>query len=141
MEKKNNKKKVSKKYWQGVGKRKTAISSARLYKTSAKKNKLTINSQEAEAFFPTEELSNIVSSPLKILGKTKLEVGVIVKGGGVRGQAEATRHAISKALIKFDESLRKQLKDLGYLTRDSRKVERKKPGLKKARKAPQFSKR
>ncbi|MEA3272994.1 MAG: 30S ribosomal protein S9 [Patescibacteria group bacterium] len=141
MEKKNNQKKVSGKYWQGTGRRKTAISSARIYKTSAKENKLVINSQKAEAFFPTKELSDIVFSPLKILGKIKMKVEIIVKGGGVRGQAEATRHAISKALIKFDESLRKQLKELGYLTRDSRKVERKKPGLKKARKAPQFSKR
>jgi small subunit ribosomal protein S9 len=141
MKKKSVQKKVSQEYWHGTGRRKTSIASARIYKKSPKENQLLINSKKGEDFFSIKELVDVVLAPLKATASNSLRAEIIVKGGGIRGQAEASRHAISRALVKFDEKLRKQLKDLGYLTRDPRMVERKKPGLKKARRAPQFSKR
>ncbi len=144
MKKKIFKKKVSKaskKYWQGVGRRKTSIASARIFKGSDRENKLIVNSKKVADFFAVKELENIALAPFTVSESDSLRAEIIVKGGGIRGQAEAIRHAISRALVKYDEKFRKQLKDLGYLTRDPRTVERKKPGLKKARRAPQFSKR
>ncbi|MBU2025213.1 MAG: 30S ribosomal protein S9 [Patescibacteria group bacterium] len=130
------------KYWQGVGRRKTSVASVRIYKTKISKDVFWINNRKLADFFPCKELREAASSPLKILGKEKnIGVNILVRGGGVRAQAEAIRHGLSRALVKFREEFKKELRDLGYLTRDSRKVERKKPGLKKARRAGQFSKR
>ena len=84
----------------------------------------------------------IVNQPLNIIqSENNFEIMATVKGGGLSGQAGAIRHGLSRALVKYDESLKPVLKEAGFLTRDSRKVERKKVGLRKARKAPQFSKR
>ena len=122
-----------------TGRRKT--SSARVY-LSKGKGDITINSKPLNEYFGRQVAQMLVMQPLKLteLDK-KVNIKVMVKGGGSFGQAGAIRHGISRALIEYDEELRPQLKKAGLLTRDPRKVERKKPGLKKARKSSQFSKR
>lgn len=123
-----------------VGRRKRAIARVRLIKNG--KGAITVNGKAYDKYFTTFELREIVSSPLKTSGQeTSVDVSVMVKGGGIRGQAEAVRHGISRALIQLNQTFRKSLKKLGYLERDSRKKERKKFGLKGARRAPQWSKR
>jgi len=123
-----------------VGRRKRAIARVRLIKNG--KGAITVNGKAYDKYFTTFELREIVTSPLKTSGQeTSVDVSVMVKGGGIRGQAEAVRHGISRALIQLNQTFRKSLKKLGYLTRDSRKRERKKFGLKGARRAPQWSKR
>ncbi len=122
-----------------IGRRKSAI--ARIYVSEGKGN-LTINKRELEDYFPTKTLQYIVMQPLKLAEATdKYDIKVNLDGGGIKGQAEALRLAISRALIKIDEELRGKLKAEGFLTRDPRVVERKKPGQPKARKKFQFSKR
>ena len=122
-----------------TGRRKT--SSARVY-LSKGKGDITINSKPLNEYFGRQVAQMLVMQPLKLteLDK-KVNIKVMVKGGGSFGQAGAIRHGISRALIEYDVELRPQLKKAGLLTRDPRKVERKKPGLKKARKSSQFSKR
>ncbi|MBR0163460.1 MAG: 30S ribosomal protein S9 [Lachnospiraceae bacterium] len=124
----------------GTGRRKTSI--ARVYLTSGK-GEVTINKKPMDEYFGLETLKVIVRQPLvatDTLGK--FDVKVIVKGGGTTGQAGAIRHGIARALVAADEeTYRPILKKEGFLTRDARMKERKKYGLKKARKAPQFSKR
>ena len=122
-----------------TGRRKT--SSARVYLTKGK-GKIIVNDRELSNYFGRQVAQMLVMQPLKLteLDK-KIDIKAMVKGGGSFGQAGAIRHGISRALLDFDESLRPQLKSAGFLTRDDRKVERKKPGLKKARKSSQFSKR
>lgn len=129
------------KYFEGVGRRKRSIARARIYdKNNSIKN--TINKKELKEYFPQKELFNIVTAPLRATdAEEKISYTVKVSGGGDKGQAEAIRLAISRALIKYDEEFYRALKDLDYLTRDSRKKERKKAGLKKARRAPQWQKR
>ena len=123
-----------------VGRRKTSIARVRLIKNG--KGLITINGREMENYFTTYDLRDEITSPLKICGQEgAVDVSVRVQGGGIRGQAEATRHGLSRALIVLNPTFRKSLKKLGYLTRDSRKRERKKFGLKGARRAPQWSKR
>lgn len=103
---------------------------------------ITINKKTLEEYFGRETSCMMVRQPLDMLGLMgQLDVRAEVKGGGITGQAGAARHGITKALISYDESLRKSLRQAGYLTRDARQVERKKVGLRKARKRPQFSKR
>jgi len=122
-----------------TGRRKT--SSARVY-LSKGKGKILINNRELSQYFGRQVAQMLVMQPLKLTElEEKIDVKAMVKGGGSFGQAGAIRHGISRALLEFDESLRPQLKSAGFLTRDDRKVERKKPGLKKARKSSQFSKR
>ncbi len=123
----------------GTGRRKKSIARVRLVPGEGK---VTINKRDIDDFFGLETLKVILKQPL-VLTKTegRFDVLVNVKGGGFTGQAGAIRHGISRALLKADPELRGQLKKAGYLTRDPRMKERKKPGLKKARKAPQFSKR
>ncbi len=131
----------SKKYFEGTGRRKRSIARARIYEKS---NSLTdnINKKKIEDYFPTQELLNIVTAPFRATDTNeKINYSIKVKGGGIRGQAEAIRLAISRALVKYNEDFYRTLKDLNYLTRDSRKKERKKAGLKKARRAPQWQKR
>jgi|TARA_B100001105_G_C22374328_1_gene436524 small subunit ribosomal protein S9 len=122
-----------------TGRRKT--SSARVY-LSKGKGKIIINDRELSHYFGRQVAQMLVMQPLKLTElDEKVDIKAMVKGGGSFGQAGAIRHGISRALLEYDESLRSQLKSAGLLTRDDRKVERKKPGLKKARKSSQFSKR
>lgn len=138
---KNNKEAKPERYWQGTGRRKKSVASAMVREAAGEKS-FTVNGKDVKAYFPTAELADTAASPLSVLGEGQtVSVSIIAKGGGIHGQAEASRHALSRALVKRDQELKHQLKQLGYLTRDPRKVERKKPGLKKARRAPQFSKR
>ncbi len=131
---------ASREYFLGLGKRKTAVARVRLYADG--KGNITINEKPLEEFATMRTTSHIVKSPLKLTGKLKtFDISVRVSGGGANAQAEATRHGISRALLVYDETLRTTLKKAGLLTRDSRVKERKKPGLKRARRAPQFSKR
>ena len=102
---------------------------------------ITINDKKLNEYFPTAELRGIVESPLKTAKMEKYEITVRLSGGGIHSQAEALRHGISRALIELNAELRKELKPLGFLMRDPRMKERRKFGLKKARKAPQWSKR
>ena len=123
----------------GTGRRKNATASTRLY---AGTGQIVINGRPFENYFPRKSLQMIIRQPLvltKLLEKTDVKVNV--QGGGVTGQAEAVRHGISRALLGVDPELRGMLKKAGFLTRDARKKERKKYGLKAARRAPQFSKR
>ena len=127
-------------YIETIGRRKT--SSARVRMTPASKTTFTINDLELDVHFPTKELQRVAREALtqaKIEQKFKITVKTI--GGGISSQAGAVRHGIARALIKYDETLRKTLKEVGFLKRDSRMKERRKFGLKKARKAPQWSKR
>lgn len=127
------------KYFTAVGRRKE--SSARV-KIQSGKGEIMINGKKAIEFFGNERAVAKISSPLKALSfENKYDVFVIVKGGGVTGQTEAIRHGITRALIKEDEVVKPTLRKLGYVTRDPRAKERKKPGLRGARKKPQFSKR
>lgn len=123
----------------GTGRRKTSVARVRLVPGNGK---ITINNRDIEEFFNYETLRVVVREPLVITETLdKFDVLVKIEGGGFTGQAGAIRHGIARALIESDGELRPILKKAGYLTRDSRMKERKKYGLKKARKSPQFSKR
>lgn len=129
-----------KKYLRAIGRRKTATAVVKLIK--AAKNSYTINGKDYTEYFPTQELKKIVTGAFETAAQTeKFEVVVTTKGGGVHAQAEAVRHGISRALVLHDGELRGVLKKAKMLKRDPRQVERKKFGLKKARKSPQWSKR
>jgi small subunit ribosomal protein S9 len=122
-----------------LGRRKTAV--ARIYLSEGKGN-ITVNKREFTEYFPSLTLQYIVLQPLNLIGvQEKYDIKVNLDGGGPRGQAEAVRLAISRALVEIDAEARKELKAAGFLTRDPREVERKKPGRPKARKRFQFSKR
>lgn len=123
----------------GTGRRKT--STARVFITSGA-GKISINGRTIEEYFGREVARMIVRQPLELVEMAdKFDVMVTVKGGGSFGQAGAIRHGLTRALMQYDETLRKPLRAEGYVTRDAREVERKKVGLRKARKKPQFSKR
>ena len=123
-----------------TGKRKTAI--AQIILNSKEKRNIVVNRRELKKYFPSFELQTIVNAPLKIIGvNDKYSFTIKVKGGGFHCQAEAIRLGISRALIKLNPEYRPVLKSAGFLTRDARKKERKKPGLKRARRAPQWAKR
>ena len=122
-----------------TGRRKT--SSARIYLSSGK-GEIVVNDKKLDVYFGRKVAQMLVMQPIEMTELSgKLDIKIKVKGGGSFGQAGAIRHGISRALISYDEELRPQLKSAGLLTRDPRKVERKKPGLVKARKSKQFSKR
>ena len=128
------------KYFEAVGRRKTATARVRLF-TQGEKN-IIINEKPYDVYFPTKELQFIVSSPLEVINSLgKFGIKVKVKGGGIHAQAEAARHALARALEKLNPYFHKRLKKAGFLTRDARMRERKKFGLKRARRAPQWSKR
>lgn len=131
------------KYFYAVGRRKAASAQVRLFANDkATDNELIINGKKLKEYFPVVALQNNLLAPLKAVGMYgKFGMSVIVRGGGVTGQVEGIRLGIARALIKYDESFKKSLKSLGLMTRDSREVERKKAGLKKARKSPQWAKR
>jgi small subunit ribosomal protein S9 len=129
-----------KKYIETVGRRKTSVARARL--TPSAKSSFSINDKSIEEYFKVPEHQAVVNAAIaESKLAEKFAVTVRVTGGGVNSQAEAIRHAIARALITFDLSLRGDLKKAGYLKRDPRAKERRKFGLKKARKAPQWSKR
>ncbi|HBB56561.1 TPA: 30S ribosomal protein S9 [Patescibacteria group bacterium] len=132
--------KTKEKYFEAVGRRKTSVARVRLF--GKEKGKITVNERAFEEYFPTKELQGAVLEAFDKAGLSgKFAATVKINGGGIHSQAEALRHAISRALLKFDIQTRSTLKKAGLLTRDPRAKERRKFGLKKARKAPQWSKR
>lgn len=133
-------KKTKKEYIRAIGRRKTATAVVRLHKST--KTSYSINGKDFALYFPTADLKKIVTSAIETSGlKEKFEIIVTTKGGGIHSQAEAVRHGITRALVMFDGELRTTLKKAKMLKRDPRQKERRKFGLKKARKAPQWSKR
>jgi small subunit ribosomal protein S9 len=123
----------------GTGRRKTAT--ARVYLKPGS-GQITVNHRSLDEFFGRETGRMIVRQPLEAVKlQARFDIAVRVNGGGTTGQAGAIRHGITRALIKYDESLRKPLRDAGFVTRDAREVERKKVGRRKARRGPQYSKR
>ena len=129
---------VTKHYTEAVGRRKTA--SARVRLTEAKTSSMTVNGKTAEEYFPLAQMVKTAFSPMQVLGAT-FSVSAKVQGGGHKAQADAIRHGISRAMIMLVPEQRKDLKVRGFLKRDPRAKERKKFGLKGARRAPQWSKR
>ena len=127
-------------YYYGTGRRKSSVARVRLY---AGTGKVTINDRDIDDYFGLDTLKYIVRQPLTLTGTDeKFDIVCRVSGGGVTGQAGAIRHGVARALLQYDsENLRSMLKKAGFLTRDPRMKERKKYGLKAARRAPQFSKR
>ena len=129
----------AKSYFYGTGRRKSSVARVRVYNGTGK---ITINDRDIDDYFGLETLKLIVRQPLNLTETAdKFDIVCRVAGGGVTGQAGANRHGISRALLQFDAELRPTLKKAGLLTRDPRMKERKKYGLKGARRAPQFSKR
>ena len=130
---------VAKQVYNTTGRRKSSAARAFLSKG---KGEITINNRTLNEYFGRETTRMIVRQPLETVGMTdQFDIKLTVKGGGNTGQAGAIRHAISRALLAYDEELRGTLRKAGFLTRDAREVERKKIGLHKARKRPQYSKR
>lgn len=122
-----------------IGRRKTAVARVRLYRGQGK---ITINDQDFTQYLPTLSLQHIITAPLSTINQEKdFDFTIKVSGGGIRGQAEAIRHGLSRALSLYDGNFRLPLKKAGFLKRDPREKERKKYGLKKARRAPQWQKR
>ena len=129
----------TKPYFYGTGRRKNSVARVRVYSGTGK---IIINDRDIDDYFGLETLKLIVRQPLVVAGvEGKFDIVVRVSGGGVSGQAGAIRHGLSRALLVYDENLRPELTKAGFLTRDPRMKERKKYGLKAARRAPQFSKR
>ncbi len=131
--------KLKGRYTSASGRRKTSTARVRLYKGEGL---IIINGAQANKYFAEEELFSIINQPLKLAGLAKdFNISVNLAGGGKKGQAEAVRHGIARALLEINPDLRALFKVKGWITRDARKKERKKPGLKKARRAPQWAKR
>ena len=125
-----------------TGRRKSSVARVFLKRVNGEDGNIIINKRSLEKYFGRETSRMVVCQPLEIAGMLgKVDISITVSGGGASGQAGAIRHGITRALIKYDESLRKALRQAGFVTRDARKVERKKVGLHKARKRPQYSKR
>ncbi|HEY4509160.1 MAG TPA: 30S ribosomal protein S9 [Candidatus Paceibacterota bacterium] len=131
-------KKSEDRYIETVGRRKTSVARVRI--TRASKTSFLINEKTLEGYFGIKELQTIVVEPFSKISE-KFSVSARINGGGIHSQAESLRHGIARALVKYKAELRKDLKKAGYLKRDPRAKERRKFGLKKARKAPQWSKR
>lgn len=147
-EKNNEYRNGTEKYYQGLGRRKESVARVRLLtkksSDSASEDKalIIVNGKDYFDYFSDVNLRSVVESPLrKLKSINRFKASVLVKGGGISGQAGAVRHGIARALILFDNNFRKKLKKSGFLTRDSRMKERRKYGLKKARKSPQWQKR
>lgn len=132
--------KLKGKYISVIGRRKTAAAKIRLYKNGT--GIIIINGLMANQYFKEEALLAVISQPLKLSGTIKdFNISIIISGGGKKSQAAAVRHGIARALLEVNPELRLSLKAKGWIRRDARKKERKKPGLKKARRAPQWAKR
>jgi small subunit ribosomal protein S9 len=126
-------------YYEAVGRRKRAVARVRLYPGDGQ---IIINDKPLEDFFGRRQDCQSVTAPLSLTGnENRFNLSVLVKGGGITGQSQAIRHGVARALLESDPELRLPLRRAGYLTRDPREKERKKPGLKRARKAPQYTKR
>jgi len=135
-------------YYESVGRRKESVARVRLYTKKStdaaleNKSLITVNGKDYYDYFNDENLISRIEAPFrKLKSLSRFKVTAILRGGGMSGQADALRHGLARALENFDSNFRKKLKKSGYLTRDSREKERRKYGLKKARKAPQWSKR
>lgn len=127
-------------YFEATGRRKTAVARVRLFTQGEKM--ILVNDKQYQQYFSAMELQSIILAPLELMNcLDKFRVQTIIRGGGLHAQAEALRHGIARALTLFNPTFKKRLKKAGYLTRDSRMRERKKFGLKRARRAPQWSKR
>jgi len=127
-------------YYETVGRRKTATARVRLYPGG--EGRVIVNERPVEEYFPRSKDVQTLLEPLEVSGyRDAMDVTVLVKGGGISGQAGAVRHGVARALLLVNAELRPALKKRGFLTRDPRMKERKKPGLKRARKAPQYTKR
>lgn len=132
--------KLKGKYITAIGRRKTASAKIRMYKSG--EGAIIINGAAANLYFKNDEFLAIINQPLKLAGLAKdLNLSIVTSGGGKKSQAEAIRHGIARALLVINAELRPSLKAKGWISRDARKKERKKPGLKKARRAPQWAKR
>ena len=125
-------------YIEAIGRRKTAVARVRIV---AGDGKMTVNGKEVKSYFTLPRLIAAAIAPLKELQIGDIDVTVHISGGGINAQAEAIRHGLSRAIVMKDASWKPRLRAMGYMTRDSRMVERKKYGLKKARRAPQWAKR
>ena len=127
-------------YYYGVGRRKSSVARVRLYPGQGN---IVVNNRPVDEYFgPRDVYRTIIAEPLRLVNLVdRFDMQIRATGGGLSGQAEAIRHAISRALCEFDSELRPGLKQAGFLTRDARVKERKKVGLKRARKAPQYTKR
>ncbi|OGO15847.1 MAG: 30S ribosomal protein S9 [Chloroflexi bacterium RBG_13_68_17] len=130
---------MSVQYYEGIGRRKTSTARVRVVKGSGK---FVVNEKSVDEYFPRFGDLDVALAPLRTAGlEGQLDVSAKVKGGGVTGQATAVRHGLARALVAMDENLRAALRGSGLLSRDPREKERKKPGLKRARKAPTYTKR
>lgn len=137
---KEEEKKEKSRYFEGIGRRKTAVARVRI--EEAKSSTFLVNDRPLEEYFGLERLIESAKDPIsKLKLEGSLRISVKVKGGGIKAQAEAIRHGLSRAIVAWNGDFKKKLRRLGFLTRDPRMVERKKYGLKKARKAPQWAKR
>ena len=127
-------------YYEGIGRRKAATARVRIMSGSGT---FVINEKSLEEYFPTERDTKTVTDPLSVItgNRSDYDISVLVKGGGVIGQASSVRLGLARAILKMDPELRTVLSQAGYLSRDARIKERKKPGLKGARKAPTYTKR
>ncbi|MEK7541804.1 MAG: 30S ribosomal protein S9 [Patescibacteria group bacterium] len=126
-------------YFEAVGRRKTAVARVRVF---TRAGSFTVNGMAYEQYFPTREMQKIAEDPLKTMKLWgRFRVSAVASGGGIHGQSEAIRHGLARCLVAFNPDFRKRLKRAGFLTRDPRMKERKKFGLKKARRAPQWQKR
>ncbi len=127
-------------YYEGIGRRKEASARVRIMNGSGS---FVINEKSLEEYFPTERNNRTVTEPLGVLtgSRSDYDISVLVKGGGVIGQADSVRLGLARAILKMDPELRTELSHAGFLSRDARTKERKKPGLKGARKAPTYTKR
>jgi small subunit ribosomal protein S9 len=126
-------------YYEAVGRRKRAVARVRLYPGDGQ---VVINGKELQDYFGRPQDWDNVTAPLQMTNSQKAyNLSVVVKGGGITGQSEAVRHGVARALLLIEPGMRKTLRRAGFLTRDPREKERKKPGLKRARKAPQYTKR
>jgi small subunit ribosomal protein S9 len=126
-------------YFEGIGRRKRAVARVRLYPGTGE---IVVNDKELKEYFGRPQDWQGAVAPLKLTkNEGRFNLSVVVKGGGITGQSEAIRHGVARALLEVNPSLRSLLRRAGFLTRDPREKERKKPGLKRARKAPQYTKR
>ena len=126
-------------YTEATGRRKTSVARVRIVEAS--KGSVKINNRDLASYFPTEELRKVVEEAVEKAKGGSFSITAVIKGGGVHSQAEALRHGIARALVKKDSGAREKMKTEGFLKRDPRMKERRKFGLKKARKSPQWSKR